>query len=228
MTILNRMLPWVLLLKSVDVAIYGSVQLENQLLTALFTGGLVVAALVWFRQPRAGAALAALLFVALTAGPLYRNHVVFLAWVTGLTALSSDEREQRLLLTVHLSVVYAFATIVKLTPVWLSGEALGSRPVISLGVPIVVLAWATVIVEGLLAVAAWRPNRWWFALAVATHVGFILGMGYTVMEFYGLIIFSLATLGVWAALLQARSDAPDEPVLAPLSQPSAAIRARSV
>jgi hypothetical protein len=214
----NRILPAVLLLKSIDVMGSATVVFEQQWWAALLTAGLVVSALVWWRSPRPGAAMAAVVLLVLAAGPLYRNHVAFLAWVAALTAFSRDEQEHRLLLTVHLSVVYAFATFVKLSPVWLSGEALAARSVVDFGVPLVVLAWATVLVEGVLAVAVWWPSRRWLVLAAATHVSFVIGMGENWLESLRLTVFNVAILAIWVTLVEARERAPDVPVLAPLSQ----------
>lgn len=218
MRTVNRVLPGVLLLKAIDVMGSASVLFEQQLWAGLLTAGLVVSALVWWRSPRPGAAMAAIVLLVLAAGPLYRNHVAFLAWVAALTALSRDEQEHRLLLTVHLSVVYAFATIVKLSPVWLSGEALAARSVVHFGVPLVILAWATVFVEGLLAVVVWWPKRRWLVLAAASHLSFIIGMGESWLQSLQLTVFNVAILAIWVALAQVRRRTPDIPVVAPLTR----------
>ena len=218
MTAVHRVVPWLLVLKAADVLVTGSVLFDEPLVAGSLTAALVCAALVWVRWPRPGAAMAAVVLLVLAAGPLYRNHVAFLAWIALLVAISRDEPEQRLLLTVHLSVVYAFATIVKLHPLWLSGEALAARDVLTLGVPLEMLAWATVAVEGMLAVAVWRPTRAWFALAAVTHVVFVIGMGDVLLETLRLAVFNVAILAVWYALLTYREEHPGQPVLAPVSR----------
>jgi hypothetical protein len=86
------------------------------------------------------------------------------------------------------------------------------------GIPLVVLAWATVLVEGVLAVAVWWPSRGWLVLAAATHVGFVIGMGDDWLRSLRLTVFNVAILAIWVALVQVRERAPDIPVLAPLSQ----------
>ena len=218
MTVVHRVVPWLLLLKAVDVLVVGSAVFDGPLVAGSLTAGLAIAALVWLRWPRPGAAMAAVALLVIAAGPLYRNHVAFLAWISVLVATARDEPEQRLLLTVHLSVVYAFATLVKLTPLWLSGEALAARSVLTFGLPLALLAWATVAVEAILAVAVWRPTRTWFALAVLTHVAFVIGMADTALEILRLSVFNVAILTMWYALLQAREQRPGAPVLAPVSR----------
>ena len=217
MRAVNRVVPWLLLVKSIDVMGSSIVLFDSQLLAGVLTASLVVAALVWLRAPRPGAAMAAIVLLVMAAGPLYRNHVAFLAWIAVLTALARDEQEHRLLLTVHLSVVYAFATLVKLNPVWLSGEALAAWSVLDLGIPLALLAWLTVLVEGALAVGVWRPNRAWLAVAVGTHVAFVIGMGGDWLTVLRLTVFNAAILTVWYALVRARELGEDAPVLSPLA-----------
>ena len=216
MSAVNRVLPWLLLLKAIDVMGSSIVLFDSQLLAGALTAALVVAALVWLRAPRQGAAIAAVVLLVMAVGPLYRNHVAFLAWIAVLTALARDEPEHRLLLTVHLSVVYAFATMAKLNPEWLSGEALAARSAVDLGVPWPLLAWLTVVVEGVLAVAVWRPNRGWLAVALPIHVAFVIGMGGDWLTVLRLTVFNAAILTVWFALVRMRELSPGAPVLQPL------------
>ena len=216
MSVVQRIVPWVLIVKSIDVIGSGMVRFETPFVAGALGAALVASALVWWRHQRAGAGMAAIVLLVLAAGPLYRNHIAFLAWIAVLTALSRDEQEQRLLLTVHLSVVYAFATLVKLTPLWLSGDALAARPVLTFGIPVVVLAWATVIVEAALAVAVWRPSRGWFGVAIVTHVSFVVGMGASWLDALRLSVFNVAILTVWLALHRCFVQEPPAPVLAPV------------
>ena len=221
MNAVQRIVPWVLIVKSIDVIGSGTVRFEIPFLAGALGAALVASALVWWRHQRAGAGMAAIVLLVLAVGPLYRNHIAFLAWIAVLTALSRDEHEQRLLLTVHLSVVYAFATMVKLTPLWLSGAALAARPVLSFGIPLSVLAWATVIVEAALAVTVWRPTRGWFGLAIVTHLGFVVGMGENWVEVLRLSVFNVAILAVWLALHRCYVQEPSTPVLAPVRRSAA-------
>ena len=217
MSAVNRVLPWLLLLKAIDVMGSSVVLFDSQLLAGALTAALVVAALVWLRAPRPGAAIAAIVLLVMAAGPLYRNHVAFLGWIAALTALARDEQEHRLLLTVHLSVVYGFATLVKLNPVWLSGEALAVRSAVDIGIPWPLLAWLTIAVEGVLAVAVWRPNRGWLAIALPIHIAFVIGMGGDWLTVLRLTVFNAAILTVWYALVRARDLSDDAPVLLPLA-----------
>jgi hypothetical protein len=220
--LIDRLLPWILLLKALDILVMAPILLDNALLGALAPAALVVAALVWRRWPRPGAALAAIVLLVFAVGPLYRNHVAFLAWVAALWALGRDDAERRLLLTVHLSVVYAFATVVKLNPAWLSGAALEAREVVTLGVPVALLAWATVVVEGLLAVLVWRPQRRWLPLVLVVHIGFVVGMSDSVLELLRLIVFNAAIVTVWLALVAAAAEPTEASLFGPVSRPARA------
>ena len=217
MSAVNRVLPWLLLLKAIDVMGSSIVLFDSELLAGALTAALVVAALIWLRAPRQGAAISAIVLLVMAIGPMYRNHVAFLAWIAVLTAVARDEQEHRLLLTVHLSVVYAFATLAKLNPMWLSGEALEAQSAMEFGMPLPLLAWLTVIVEGVLAVAVWRPNRAWLAVALPTHVAFVIGMGGDWLTVLRLTVFNAAILAVWYALVRTREGSFDAPVLLPLA-----------
>jgi hypothetical protein len=211
------------ILKAVDVALIGPQLLPAAMavgLTVLLLGG---AAAVLFagrssqpaRTARIGWLLVSAAFGVMLTGPLYRNHVFFLLWVSAVLALFGDRGSRRLLLTSHLSVVYAFAAVTKLNPLWLSGASLEQWGARLFGVPVVLAAIATIVVEAVLAVAVWRPNRTWVVVAALMHVAFVIGVAGGPFDLLRLVVFNGASIALWWALWRERDDA-DTPVLAPL------------
>lgn len=211
------------LLKAVDVALIGPRLLPSLLAIGLTTALLGGVADVLFaaraahptRTARLGWLLIAAAVAVMLAGPLYRNHVFFLAWVTVILALFGDRAHRRLLLTTHLSVVYTFAAITKLNPLWLSGESLASWGARLFGVSVIAAAIATVVVEAVLAVAVWRPNRGVVVIATGMHLAFIVGVAGGPYSLLRLVVFNGASIALWWALWRERQRNAD-PVLAPL------------
>ncbi len=233
------------LLKAVDVALIGPRLLAPALavaLTGLLVLGSVTVLAVPFVERRLSASrrgsdigrarlaptgtrpariaqlgwlLIAAAVAVMLAGPLYRNHVFFLAWVTVILALFGDRAHRRLLLTTHLSVVYTFAAITKLNPLWLSGESLASWGARLFGVSVIAAAIATVVVEAVLAVAVWRPNRGVVVIATGMHLAFIVGVAGGPYSLLRLVVFNGASIALWWALWRERQRNAD-PVLAPL------------
>lgn len=213
-------------LKAVDVALVGPV-----LLPRLLAGGLVLAllggaAMVLFagraarpeRTARIGWAVMGVAFAVVLAGPLYRNHVVFLTWVSAILALFGDRAARRLLLTSHLAVVYAFAAVAKINPLWLSGASLEEWGARLFGLPVLVAAVATIVVEFVLAAAVWRPNRIGLAVAIAMHIAFVVALTGGPYGFLRLVVFNGASIVLWWALWRERRDTSTSP-LEPLRRP---------
>jgi hypothetical protein len=213
-------------LKTLDVALIGPQLLPPALAAGLTLGLLAGAAAVLFagrssrpqRTARCGWALIGVAFAVMLTGPLYRNHVFFLLWVSAILVLVGDRASRRLLLTSHLAVVYAFAGVVKLNPLWLSGASLEQWGARLFGVPVVLAAVATIVVELVLAFAVWRPNRTSLALAAVMHVAFVVGVAGGPFDLVRLVVFNGASIALWWALWRERQRA-DTPLLAPLRRP---------
>jgi hypothetical protein len=114
-----------------------------------------------------------------------------------------------LLMKIQLSLVYFFTGVAKLNPLFLSGYIVSSRSMIppALNYPTValVLAGAAVGSELFLAFALWfRPLRpWGFLTGLVLH-----GLVPVLFGFYaGLVVFSVATLGLYVLFLDARDVA---------------------
>lgn len=113
-----------------------------------------------------------------------------------------------LLMKIQLSLVYVFTGVAKLNPLFLSGYIVASRSLLpdALHDPVIVLslAGAAVASERFLAFALWLPclRPWGFVVGLMLH-----GLVPVLFGFYaGLIVFSVATLGVYALFLTARGD----------------------
>ena len=143
----------------------------------------------------------------------YYNHVLFIAWMSTSYAIFTDYRQLRLVVRSQLSIVYGFAGISKISPVWLSGAALTSRGVDLPEGLLVPVAVAAVLVEAYLAVALWLPPLRAPTLVVGggMHVGFWLMMGDRLITEWGLLPFNLLAFGllVWSTSdLRSRGRSP--------------------
>jgi predicted small integral membrane protein len=111
-----------------------------------------------------------------------------------------------LLMKIQLSLVYFFTGVAKLNPLFLSGYVLSSRSLLPVALhhPIVLwsLAGAAVAAELFLSFALWpsRLRPWGMLVGIALHVLVPIVFGL----YAGLIVFSVATLGVYALFIDAR------------------------
>ena len=183
----------------------------------MLTGALLLLGALWTPlRPRAGMAVVAAGALVVNLTPAYRNHLALLMWVALALALFSDEHATRIALRCQLTLMYGFATLAKLWPAWLSGEALGARTWLGAILPeglLVTVAWVTVIVEAALAVAVWSSRRTWFLLAAGTHLSFL---AFTYLHPWGvgrLAVFGALSLATWLFAARAfTSVGTSEPV----------------
>jgi hypothetical protein len=162
----------------------------------LLIGGLLVT--TGSLRPGAGVIAAAALVVNLT--PAYRNHLNLLMWVALTLLLFGDEEQRRLVLRCQLTLLYGFAAAAKLWPDWLSGEALLEYTWVAplLADPAVVaIAWTTIAVEALLAVAVWSPRRLGVTLAAALHLAFLFFTHSEPVDVGRIAVFGVLSLAVW-------------------------------
>jgi hypothetical protein len=150
----------------------------------------------------AGSLLAALMtYTMLLDQQTYSNHLYLLILLVGIVALAPNPMS---LLRGQLTIVYAFAALRKLTPLYLSGAVIASY------LPpwlyewrrfeyMVPLALASILVEAFLAGAFWsarlRPTAW--VVGIALHVGctLLLAPGFKVQ----LAVFSLEMIALYTA-----------------------------
>lgn len=101
------------------------------------------------------------------------NHVILVAWISLIMGLFDGEDRVRLLRW-QAVVVYLFATVNKLNPVFLGGHVLALSRV---PMPLVPMSVAAVLTEAFMAWAVWC--RQWVALpvGVALHLGITVTMG---------------------------------------------------
>jgi hypothetical protein len=156
----------------------------------------------------------------------YSNHLYLLVLVVGLltvadsgAAWSLDARGRRraavpawpiFLLQAQTSLVYAFAAISKLTPDYLSGLALAPFVPFKAGVALIgfsataaivlLLSWATIPVELMLAIFLWSPRRRVAAalLGVILHIGMVAMMYSMRLE---LAVFAVVMWGLYLLFL---------------------------
>jgi hypothetical protein len=108
---------------------------------------------------------------------------------------------------IQLSLVYFFTAIAKTNPLFLSGSVLiGHSSLPDIPGAAVTLGMMSVIAvagEYFLSFALWFPRLrpWGIAFGVVLHVGIPIVMGFSA----GLIVFSLATLSVYALFLDERT-----------------------
>lgn len=157
-------------------------------------------------------------------GPLYKNHVAMLFWVSLACALFPLARQRRFVMRAQLSIIYGFGALAKLWPEWLSGDVL--REVTWIGpilpdVLVQVIVWGTILLEILLAVVVWRSERVWLWLAVALHVGFVIFIWVDLLESVRLVVFGALMLTVWIEA-RATGDGLDVEEVARGDQPTGA------
>lgn len=141
---------------------------------------------------------------------IYNHHMSLLLLVAAIFLLFRRD-EQRLLLKVQLSIVYAFAALTKMNASWISGASLElnmlRRPLArSLGLnsidPDVLLltlpavAVAVVAIEAWLAVGLWweRTRGWTAAVGVLFHAAMVPLMAANAVQTVRLVVFSGATM----------------------------------
>ena len=111
-----------------------------------------------------------------------------------------------LLMKIQLSLVYFFTAVAKVNPVYLAGDVLSGRatlPAFLADPPAIgMVAAATVAAEFFLSFALWvRPLRMWgLFVGVVLHGLVPIAMG----PYAGLVVFSLATLGVYVLFFDGR------------------------
>ncbi len=202
----------------------------------VLVGGLVVAAavalLVGYRaRLAAGTLTAATAFLCVVDQNFWGHHVYFVFLMTLLlTFVESDATLSVrallghwrteviywpvLLMKIQVSLVYFFAAIAKLNPVFLSGYVIASRttlPLLAHQDPSLLsaLAVATIAGEGFLSFALWIPRlrRAAIAIGIAMHalVPIIFGM------YAGLIVFNLAAVSIYP-LFSAHARTPTAPL----------------
>jgi hypothetical protein len=157
-----------------------------------------VAAVGCVVHQRLGAAIVVLLSAWAFLGGHYYNHLWFLFWVALTVTIFGAVDQQRLVLRCQLSIVYGFAALAKMNPLWLSGESLASHGVRLPEALIGPAAVATVALEATLAWALWIPRWRILALAAAApmHLSFWLMMEYPLRWSGGLLIFNLLVFGL--------------------------------
>ena len=174
------------LVKAVDVAVRGPVELPTLLwavaLTAWLAGGL---GLLSGRAPRAcwaAVLVAGAGFAVDYPLELRRHHLVLLMAVALGAAVARDCAERLLLWRVELSTLYGVAALAKVNESFLGGDVLArgvvAAPVWSAllpppGLALLLLAGVGLIVtEAALAVTPWLPRlrRWGTAVAAALHL----------------------------------------------------------
>lgn len=124
------------------------------------------------------------------------NHVILVAWVALIMGLFTG-RDRIDLLRWQAVVVYVFATVNKLNPVFLGGHVLALSDV---PMPLVPMSFAAVVTEAVMAWAVWA--RHWIALplAVALHVGITVAMGNHLVGWLMLASFNGTLLAlVWVS-----------------------------
>ncbi|MFA9431675.1 HTTM domain-containing protein [Egicoccus sp. AB-alg2] len=133
--------------------------------------------------------------------------------------------ERALLLRVMVSVVYGFAVLSKLNPVWLAGDQIAvlGRKVWQLQPfrPILLSSWVVVIAVAVLFVEAWLAIGLWFRrtrvptafLGVLTHCMLIVGASRDLLAFSDLLALNLGLLAMYPAfwLLPATETEPLTP-----------------
>lgn len=192
-------------------------------------GFTAIALLAGWRTRRAAAALSVTLAaVLLLDQQLFSNHLYLMVLLSGLLAVANSgaalsvdawrageeaqvSRWPVWLLQFQVAAVYAFASLAKLNPDFLSGSAVATslRRVGPLAVPdawrsmepMLVLAVMATCTEAFLAIALWSP-RWRptaFVVAFGLHVTLVLWFAPT----YPLIIFAVAMLPLLVLFLDA-------------------------
>lgn len=177
----------------------------------------------------AGSTLAGVIgYVLLLDRQLYSNHlylmllmVVLLTIADSGAAFSQDARRYGprgtvpawpvMLLKIQMSLVYGFAVLSKLSPVYLSGVVLAANmrlPGLQAVPPVLfsLLAVASVMTEAFLAVALWSKRL--RALAVVVGFGFHLTILLTMRLVPDLITFGLLTAGAYLVFFSRISE-PD-------------------
>ena len=142
----------------------------------------------------------------------YYNHVYFLAWTSAAIAVFQDPHQLRTVLRAQLSIVYGFAAVAKIGPVWLSGLSLRVNAPLVPEFLVVPMAFAAIVIEGFLAVALWFPRLRPLVLVVAvpSHVGFWLLVANRPLVAWGLLTFNALTLGIlfWVTRREAKVATP--------------------
>jgi len=147
--------------------------------------------------------LSAVLFaVLLTDRALYSNHLYLLAMLAPLAAWAeAGERRVRLLpvtlMKLLVSIVYLFAALAKIHPVYLSGSVLSdyaSAVLPALPLPSV-LAWGSVALELFLAFGLWhrRSRRLAFVTGVVLHLTLLVHTA----ELLGVGVFGLTMVSCY-------------------------------
>lgn len=190
-------------------------------------GGLLVAAsialIVGYRARLAAGtltALTALLYI--VDQNFWGHHVYFIGLMTllltfvdsdaalSVRALRGDRRARVtnwpiLLMKIQLSLVYFFAAIAKLNPIFLSGYVIASRTThaaLAQQAPIVLsgLAVAAVAAEAWLSFALWFPRLRAAAIVVGVVMHAMVPLIFGI--YVGLIVFSLTSVSIYALFLE--------------------------
>lgn len=133
--------------------------------------------------------------------PLYKNHLVLLFWVALACALFPEPAQRRFVLRAQLSIMYAFAALSKLWPDWLEGDVLLRDTWIAPLLPtavVLLVAWAAILVEAVLAVGVWRPGRHWLWIVVALHASFVAFIWVDALESVRLVVFGIMVVSVFS------------------------------
>lgn len=187
---------------------------------AVLAGLWLLAALAFtldYRRRVSGVALAAVMaYVLLLDQQTYSNHLYLLCLLVAILSLA-EGRVAQVLLRMQLSIVYGFAALTKLTPVYLSGVILAvnlppwAPPAWQRVEVLAPLAVASVMAEAFLAIAfwsaRWRPAAW--VVGVGLHLACVVFLAPAVR--FQLAIFSLVMIALY-------------PVFGPVRRPAALAR----
>lgn len=188
------------------------------------------------RHARVGAAAIAALCIGFTFGDvrLYNQHLYLIGSLCAALAFAECDRDlvlgrrearttvprwPAILLMFQLSVVYAVGSVAKLSVDFASGAVLfavfSHQPVASLAggwildaAVLVPLSLAVIATEAFLAVAVWRPGLRGLVLAIAGpfHLGMLVLMPLTALEFVRLLVFGGLQLTILLTLFAPQSE----------------------
>ena len=158
------------------------------------------------------ALLVAVFFTHFWSPTLHNQHLGLIGWIAAILWMFPSMEDRRLLLRTLTTTLYAFATLSKLTPDFLSGAVLSAhlptRPVgrllgldALLGRPLVALSVLTIVVEGWLAAGLWfeRTRHCTVFLSIGFHSLVLVLMAENTMSFLRLFIFNGLALLLYVA-----------------------------
>lgn len=138
--------------------------------------------------------------LAINLSPVYWNHLALLMWASLALVIFRQRVQRNFVLKCQLSIMYAFASLAKLWPDWVSGDVLRETSWLAPLLPswaVMAAVWLNILAEGLLAWGVWQKSAAWFWIAVGLHGSFVLFITPEPTEMFRLVIFGTLTLAMW-------------------------------